>query len=212
MTAVFTTSDISSDRMALALSGPPPTAMTFGCDRQPAPRRSRPRWSLSACGARGLKQSVGTLSGGNQQKVVIARWLTGDVKVLLLDEPTRGVDVGARSEIYKIISDLAAAGMAVVMASSDMPEILGLSHRAFVMRAGTVAAELDRSELDHVDVQASIFRFAAGLESTAETALPADHVEHHLPTDHSPHHLSSDHVEHHLRLDHDNTENSESEK
>jgi hypothetical protein len=80
------------------------------------------------------------------------------------------------------------------------------------MRAGTVAAELDRSELDHVDVQASIFRFAAGLESTAETALPADHVEHHLPTDHSPHHLSSDHVEHHLRLDHDNTENSESEK
>ena len=162
--------------------------------------------------SRGLKQSVGTLSGGNQQKVVIARWLTGDVKVLLLDEPTRGVDVGARSEIYKIISDLAAAGMAVVMASSDMPEILGLSHRAFVMRAGTVAAELDRSELDHVDVQASIFRFAAGLESTADTALPADHVEHHLPTDHSPHHLSSDHVEHHLRLDHDNTENSESEK
>jgi ribose transport system ATP-binding protein len=134
--------------------------------------------------SRGLRQSVGTLSGGNQQKVVIARWLTGDVKVLLLDEPTRGVDVGARSEIYKIITDLAASGMAVIMASSDMPEILGLSHRAFVMRAGTIAAELDRSDLDHVDVQASIFRFAAGLHSTADTAVGADHVEHHLPTPH----------------------------
>ena len=132
--------------------------------------------------SRGLSQSVGTLSGGNQQKVVIARWLTGDVKVLLLDEPTRGVDVGARSEIYKIITDLAASGMAVIMASSDMPEILGLSHRAFVMRAGTVVAELDRDELAHADVQASIFKFAAGLESTADVDVPADHVEHHLPT------------------------------
>ena len=137
--------------------------------------------------SRGLKQSVGTLSGGNQQKVVIARWLTGDVKVLLLDEPTRGVDVGARSEIYKIITDLAAEGMAVVMASSDMPEILGLSHRAFVMRGGAVAAELDRDQLDHADVQASIFRLAAGLESTDEVALPAGRTEQGLPQE-SPTH------------------------
>src|SRR5690606_4799964 len=88
--------------------------------------------------SRGLSQQVGTLSGGNQQKVVLARWLTGHVNVLLLDEPTRGVDVGARSEIYRIITELAAAGMAVIMASSDMPEILSLSHRALVMRGGAV--------------------------------------------------------------------------
>jgi ribose transport system ATP-binding protein len=131
--------------------------------------------------SRGLGQTVGTLSGGNQQKVVIARWLTGDVKVLLLDEPTRGVDVGARSEIYKIITDLAAEGMAVVMASSDMPEILGLSHRALVMRGGAIAAELDRDQLDHADIQASIFRLAAGLEDTDVIATPPDHVDHVLP-------------------------------
>ncbi|MEW1718332.1 sugar ABC transporter ATP-binding protein [Streptomyces sp. NPDC093109] len=123
--------------------------------------------------SRGTGQSVGTLSGGNQQKVVIARWLTSDVRVLLLDEPTRGVDVGARSEIYRIIADLAAEGMAVVMASSDMPEILGLSHRALVLRGGAVAAELDREQLDSADVQATIFRIAAGLAGSGTTAAPA---------------------------------------
>jgi ribose transport system ATP-binding protein len=114
--------------------------------------------------SRGLTQEVGTLSGGNQQKVVLARWLTGPVDVLLLDEPTRGVDVGARSEIYRIITDLAASGMAVVMASSDMPEVLGLSHRALVMRGGAVAGELSREELGRPDAQERIFHLAAGLE------------------------------------------------
>lgn len=113
----------------------------------------------------GLGQEVGTLSGGNQQKVVLARWLTGSVSVLLLDEPTRGVDVGARSEIYRIITELAAQGVAVVMASSDMPEILGLSSRALVMRAGAVVGELDRDDLDAADVQATIFSLAAGLNT-----------------------------------------------
>ncbi len=116
--------------------------------------------------SRGLDQEVGTLSGGNQQKVVLARWLTGTVEVLLLDEPTRGVDVGARSEIYRIITDLAAAGMAVLMASSDMPEILGLSHRALVLRAGAVVGELDRTQLDDPDVQATIFHLASGTASS----------------------------------------------
>ncbi len=97
--------------------------------------------------SRGLGQTMETLSGGNQQKVVLARWLTGEVKVLLLDEPTRGVDVGARSEIYRIITELAAAGMAVIMASSDMPEILALSHRALVLKDGGIVAELDRTDL-----------------------------------------------------------------
>ncbi|WP_081766003.1 sugar ABC transporter ATP-binding protein [Arthrobacter sp. 31Y] len=113
--------------------------------------------------SRGLSQEMGTLSGGNQQKVVLARWLTGPVDVLLLDEPTRGVDVGARSEIYRIIVELASQGMAVLMASSDMPEVLSLSHRALVMRGGEVAGELSREDLDRPDVQEKIFRLASGL-------------------------------------------------
>jgi ribose transport system ATP-binding protein len=117
--------------------------------------------------SRGMSQHVATLSGGNQQKVVLARWLTQHVDVLLLDEPTRGVDVGARSEIYRIITDLAAAGMAVVMASSDMPEVLSLSHRVLVMRGGGVAGELDRAALSAPDVQETVFRLAAGLEPSA---------------------------------------------
>lgn len=120
--------------------------------------------------SRGLGQEVGTLSGGNQQKVVLARWLTADVKVMLLDEPTRGVDIGARSEIYRIITELAASGMAVVMASSDMPEILGLAHRAFVMRDGLVAGELSRADLEQSTVQERIFALAAGLPVTAASA------------------------------------------
>lgn len=118
--------------------------------------------------SRGLGQEVGTLSGGNQQKVVLARWLTGDVNVLLLDEPTRGVDVGARSEIYRIITEFAAQGMAVVMASSDMPEVVGLSHRAFVMRGGVLVGELDRDALDHPEVQESVFRLATALDAREE--------------------------------------------
>jgi ribose transport system ATP-binding protein len=113
--------------------------------------------------SRGLGQPMETLSGGNQQKVVLARWLTGPVDVLLLDEPTRGVDVGARSEIYRIIVELASGGMAVLMASSDMPEVLSLSHRALVMRGGEVAGELSREDLDQPDVQEKIFRLASGL-------------------------------------------------
>ncbi|MCK0174081.1 sugar ABC transporter ATP-binding protein [Mycolicibacterium sp. F2034L] len=118
--------------------------------------------------SRGMSQEVGTLSGGNQQKVVLARWLTGTVNVLLLDEPTRGVDVGARSEIYRIITEFAAQGMAVVMASSDMPEVVGLSHRAFVMRGGAFVGELDRDALDHPEVQESVFRLATALDSKPE--------------------------------------------
>ncbi|WP_099021032.1 sugar ABC transporter ATP-binding protein [Mycolicibacterium palauense] len=125
----------------------------------------------------GLSQEVGTLSGGNQQKVVLARWLTGEVNVLLLDEPTRGVDVGARSEIYRIITEFAAQGMAVVMASSDMPEIVGLSHRAFVMRDGAVVGELDRDDLDHPAVQESVFRLATALDATPDLNAESTHQE-----------------------------------
>lgn len=111
--------------------------------------------------ARSLDQTVGTLSGGNQQKIVIARWLGEETKVLLLDEPTRGVDVGARGEIYTIIRDLAATGLTVVLASSDTPELIGLSHRVLVVRGGEITGELLRGELDQPDAQEQIFRLAS---------------------------------------------------
>jgi L-arabinose transport system ATP-binding protein len=93
-----------------------------------------------------IEQEVGNLSGGNQQKVVLARWLARRPKVLILDEPTRGVDVGAKAEIYSIISDLAAEGMAILVISSELPELLGLSDRIVVMRDGRVSGTLARDE------------------------------------------------------------------
>ncbi len=90
----------------------------------------------------GLGQHVRTLSGGNQQKVVIGKWLLADTKVLILDEPTRGIDVGAKVEIYQLINELTAAGAAVLMISSDLPEVLGMSDRVVVMAQGRVAGEL----------------------------------------------------------------------
>ena len=113
-----------------------------------------------------LNQLVGHLSGGNQQKVALARWLvTGTPRVLILDEPTRGIDVGARSELYRLINDLAAQGVAILLASSDMPELINLSHRVLVMRGGGIMGELDRNELD----QERILRLAMG---------KADHAAH----------------------------------
>jgi ABC-type sugar transport system ATPase subunit len=87
-------------------------------------------------------QLVNTLSGGNQQKTSLAKWLISEPEVLILDEPTRGIDVNAKSEIYKIIDDLAGQGVAILMISSEMPELIGMSDRIYVMRRGTIAAEL----------------------------------------------------------------------
>ncbi len=99
---------------------------------------------------------VKNLSGGNQQKVVLAKWLLAKPKVLILDEPTRGVDVGAKVEIYQLVSDLAEKGVAIVMISSELPEILGMSDRIVVMCEGKLVAELDRAEA----TQERIMRFA----------------------------------------------------
>jgi ribose transport system ATP-binding protein len=93
------------------------------------------------------RREVRTLSGGNQQKAVVARWLVRDTKVLLLDEPTRGVDVGARAELYRLIHELAATGVAVLLVSSEVPEVLGLSDRVLVMREGRLLTEAPAAEL-----------------------------------------------------------------
>ena len=92
------------------------------------------------------------LSGGNQQKVVLARWLLRDCRVLLLDEPTRGVDVGARSEIYQLVRALAERGVSVVMVSSEVPEVLGLADRVLVVREGEVVHEGPAQEIDEHQV------------------------------------------------------------
>lgn len=93
-----------------------------------------------------LEQRVRNLSGGNQQKVVIARWLGVNPRILILDEPTRGIDVASKAEIHALISELAAKGMAILVISSELPEILGISDRVLVMHEGRLVAELDRSE------------------------------------------------------------------
>jgi ribose transport system ATP-binding protein len=97
-------------------------------------------------------QNVDEMSGGNQQKIVIAKWLARDPKVVILDEPTRGIDVGARSSIYDIIVGLARKGVAVIVVSSDLEEVLGISNRILVMADGLKAGILDRSEADDVSV------------------------------------------------------------
>ena len=89
---------------------------------------------------------ITSLSGGNQQKAIIGRWLMTTPRVLILDEPTRGIDVGAKSEIYSIIGELAKQGMAIILVSSEMPEILGMSDRIFVIRNGKIAAECAKEE------------------------------------------------------------------
>jgi rhamnose transport system ATP-binding protein len=110
---------------------------------------------------------VGNLSGGNQQKVALARWLATEPAVIILDEPTQGVDIGAKAEIHKLICDLAASGLAIIMISSELPEVLGMSDRIVVMHAGTVSGTLERSEA----TQERVLELALGHD--ALKAVPA---------------------------------------
>ena len=98
------------------------------------------------------------LSGGNQQKVVLAKWLFAGPEVLILDEPTRGIDVGAKYEIYAIIADLAASGKAIVVISSEMPELLGITDRLYVMNEGRFAGEMATVEASQEKIMATIIR------------------------------------------------------
>ncbi len=117
----------------------------------------------------GLGQQVRTLSGGNQQKVVIGKWLLADTKVLILDEPTRGIDVGAKVEIYQLINELTAAGAAVLMISSDLPEVLGMSDRVLVMAQGRIAGELSAEQA----TQDSVMALAVSTPGTSTDATTA---------------------------------------
>ena len=108
-----------------------------------------------------LNEPVSSLSGGNQQKISISKWLLTQPKVLILDEPTRGVDVGAKREMYAIIQKLAAEGMACIVISSELPEIIGLCHRAVVMREGKIVGEVEEKQLS----EEAIMHLAAGVEA-----------------------------------------------
>ena len=105
-----------------------------------------------------MKNTVSTLSGGNQQKVVLAKWLARRPSVLIIDEPTRGIDVGTKAEVHRLLDELVADGVAVLMISSELPEVLGMADRVLVVREGRLVAELSRAEAD----EASIMRAATG--------------------------------------------------
>ena len=113
-----------------------------------------------------VKQRVRNLSGGNQQKVVIAKWLTADTDVLIFDEPTRGIDVGAKSEIYKLLNELARQGKSIIMISSELEEILRMSHRIVVMCEGRITGELSSAEA----TQEKIMQLATQRTGIVETA------------------------------------------
>ena len=114
--------------------------------------------------AASLSQNAGTLSGGNQQKVVIAKWLATKPRVIILDEPTKGIDIGSKAAVHAFMSELAAAGLAVIMVSSELPEIMGMSDRVIVMREGRIAAELQN---DGNLKPETLVRAAAGIEEVA---------------------------------------------
>ena len=103
------------------------------------------------------RTAISNLSGGNQQKVIIGRWLLNEPEILMMDEPTRGIDVGAKYEIYKLMNELASKGKSILFVSSEMPELIGVADRILVMSNGRVAGILNRDEFD----QEEIMRFAA---------------------------------------------------
>jgi rhamnose transport system ATP-binding protein len=115
-------------------------------DRDAETRRAEEFREILSIRAGSVLDAVSTLSGGNQQKVALARWLSMRPSVLILDEPTQGIDVAARAEIHRLVGELASRGMAILMISSDLPEVLGLSDRVAVMRAGSISATLERGQ------------------------------------------------------------------
>jgi len=116
--------------------------------------------------AASLDQDIGNLSGGNQQKVVIAKWLGTQPQVIILDEPTKGIDIGSKAAVHEFMAELAAQGLSVIMVSSEIPEIIGMSDRVIVMRDGLIASELSGDEV----TPETLVRHAAGITTTTEGA------------------------------------------
>lgn len=110
-----------------------------------------------------IEQNVGNLSGGNQQKVLLSKWMFAEPDILILDEPTRGIDVGAKYEIYCIINDLVAEGKSVIMISSELPEILGMSDRIYVMNEGKIVGELSKEDADQEIIMSCILKSSQGV-------------------------------------------------
>ena len=109
-----------------------------------------------------VEQLVGNLSGGNQQKVLLAKWMFAEPDVLILDEPTRGIDVGAKYEIYCIINDLAKAGKSVIMISSELPEVIGMSDRIYIMNASRIVGEMKAEEATQENIMSMILASGRG--------------------------------------------------
>jgi ribose transport system ATP-binding protein len=124
----------------------------------------------------GISQTVSNLSGGNQQKVVVAKWLSAKPKLLIMDEPTRGIDVGAKAEVHALMSRLAGEGMAILMISSEMPEIIGMSDRVIVMCQGRVTGEFARPNLSQEEIMTCATRFLR-LDAVDETGAASAPIE-----------------------------------
>jgi rhamnose transport system ATP-binding protein len=139
-----------------------------------AERRSAATWTERLQTRLGrLSDAVGTLSGGNQQKVVLAKWLSTGPQLLIVDEPTRGIDVGTKAEVHRLMSSLAADGLAVVMVSSELPEVLGMADRIVVLREGRVTATLGRAEATEETILAAAMGAAGGTGPTGRGGGPA---------------------------------------
>jgi rhamnose transport system ATP-binding protein len=114
-----------------------------------------------------LNEVAGRLSGGNQQKIVLGKWLANRPRLLILDEPTRGIDVGAKAEIHRLMGELARGGVAILMISSELPEVLGMSDRVLVMREGRIVAEFTRAQATSSAVGAAMMGDVAAREEAA---------------------------------------------
>ncbi|HXV99486.1 MAG TPA: ATP-binding cassette domain-containing protein, partial [Anaerolineae bacterium] len=125
-----------------------------------------------------LNQTVRNLSGGNQQKVVLAKWLSTEPKLLIMDEPTRGIDIGAKAEVHALMSQLAKRGIGILMISSEMPEIIGMSDRVIVMCQGRITGEFERGKLDQEEIMTCATQFlSVGGETLEESADEPEQIK-----------------------------------